>query len=209
MTVRGKFITIEGTEGAGKSTQAEFLRAALEAHGVSLIRTREPGGTPFAESVRKLVLSGGFANSHFTELCLMSAARQDHVLSLIEPSLAAGTWVMSDRYADSTMAYQGYARGGDREQIRKFSELATNGLKPDLTLIFDIDPRIGFERVHKRGEALDHFEAEKIDFFDKVRAGYQDIAKDEPQRVVLIDASQSIEDVRAAVWKVVAERFSL
>lgn len=206
--VPGKFITLEGGEGAGKTTQAKRLAAALEAVGVETLLTREPGGTFGAEAIRDLVLQGIDDRwSGMTELLLMYAARVDHVEKLIKPALARGVWVISDRFADSTSAYQGYARGVPKERILAVHNAVMDGFGPNLTLLFDIDPVLSLKRVETRGEELSRFDKESLDFHKTIRAAFLDIAKDEADRFATIDAAGTRDRIHADIISEVKSRF--
>lgn len=195
---RGKFITLEGGEGAGKSTLLQGLRAHLSERGVDVLQTREPGGTPVGEAVRALVLDakqqGMCAES---EALLMFAARAQLVREVLEPALAAGRWVLCDRYIDASYAYQGGGRGMDVRALAQLEAIATDGLKPDLTLLLDLPVANGRARASGRGEA-DRIEREEDAFFERVRATYLARAAAEPRRFRVLDASQSADQVLAA-----------
>lgn len=198
---RGQFITIEGSEGVGKSTNITFIREYLESKGVDLLVTREPGGTPLAENIRELLLAKREENvDDLTELLLMFAARAQHIHQLIEPALASGTWVLCDRFTDSTFAYQGGGRGLDDTVIHKLELLVQQDFQPDVTFYLDIDVKIGLARAAERAE-LDRFESEKIEFFERVRAAYLQRVNVHPERFCVIDASGSLSDVQAAILK--------
>ena len=193
------FITFEGIEGAGKTTHMQFARAYLEQQGVQVVQTREPGGTPLGERIRALLLADDLPSmAAKTELMLMFAARVEHIDKVIQPALAQGQWVLSDRFYDASYAYQGYGRGIDLTLIGELNELTVGALKPDLSLLFDLDLETSAERVCGRGKA-DRFEQEQADFFSKVRAGYLDLAKQEPARIKIVDACQTIADVQQAI----------
>lgn len=195
---RAKFITLEGGEGAGKSTSRDFIVSLLEAQNIPFIQTREPGGTPIGETLRNVLLSKeGTAPSVTAELLMVFAARAQHLHEVIEPALRDGKWVLCDRFTDATYAYQGYGRGFDLGQIEALETLVQRGRHPDLTLLFDIDPRLGMSRARQRAE-LDRFEEEHVEFFDRVREGYLTRAKNEA-RFRVIDASQSIDLVQQAL----------
>ncbi|WP_431285474.1 dTMP kinase [Humitalea sp. 24SJ18S-53] len=198
------FITFEGGEGAGKTTQIRRLAATLAARGHPVLRTREPGGTPHAEAVRGLLLGRGGWDP-MSETLLLFAARREHVTRLIGPALAAGIWVLSDRFADSTMVYQGHAQGDDRALIATLSRATLGPVWPSLTLILDIDPAIGVARAVGRGDA-NRFEAEGLAFHRRIRAAFLEIAAAEPARCVVIDASGDDEAVAAAVLAAVESR---
>jgi dTMP kinase len=195
---RAKFITLEGGEGAGKSTSRDFIVSLLEAQNIPFIQTREPGGTPIGETLRDVLLSKeGTAPSVTAELLMVFAARAQHLHEVIEPALRDGKWVLCDRFTDATYAYQGYGRGFELGQIEALEALVQRGRHPDLTLLFDIDPRLGMTRARQRAE-LDRFEEEHVEFFDRVREGYLTRAKSE-ERFRVIDASQSIDLVQQAL----------
>ncbi|MCP3665078.1 MAG: dTMP kinase [Gammaproteobacteria bacterium] len=201
--MRGKFITIEGIEGAGKSSNIAFLQRYLEDQGKELIFTREPGGTALGEEVRELLLGHkhtGMADD--TELLLMFAARAEHLAQVILPALESGKWVICDRFTDASYAYQGGGRGIVRERIAGLESWVQGDLRPDLTLVFDLPVDMGLERAGKRSEP-DRFESEKTVFFDKVRAAYLDIAQSDPQRVQVIDASKTLSEVQQQLKQVV------
>jgi dTMP kinase len=194
-TTRGRFITLEGAEGVGKSTQMQALQAFLESRGVPLLVTREPGGTPVAELIRELLLSRDHPPMHpDTELLLVFAARAEHLRTRILPALEAGTWVLCDRFTDATYAYQGGGRGLDPARIAVLEDWVQGPVRPDLTLLLDVDVRTGLARARNRGEA-DRFEQEAVDFFERVRATYLELARSAPQRYAVIDAGQPLEAV--------------
>lgn len=195
----GRFITLEGGEGAGKSTQVDGLRRFLEQQGISVITTREPGGTPVAEAIRGLLLSRDHPAMHpDTELLLMFAARAEHLRTLILPALDAGTWVICDRFTDATYAYQGGGRGVDMGRIGVLENWVQGAVRPDLTLLLDMEVRAGLARARGRGEA-DRFEQETVEFFERVRGTYLERARLAPRRYRIIDASQSVEAVAEAI----------
>jgi dTMP kinase len=195
----GRFITFEGCEGVGKTTNIEFLAQLLRDAGVDLVLTREPGGTPMAESIRELLLSPrGEKVAENTELLLMFAARAQHVENVIKPSLAAGKWVICDRFTEATYAYQGGGRGVSKEKISALETLVQGQLRPDMTLLLDADVAVGMGRAHSRGE-LDRFEQEQRDFFERVRASYREQAVMAPERFCVIDASQDLAEVQQQV----------
>jgi dTMP kinase len=188
---RGRFITLEGIEGSGKSTLARALADWLRSTGLTVHATREPGGTPLAETIRQVVLARGAEPMPAgAELLLMFAARAVHVENLIRPALARGDWVLCDRFTDASLAYQGAGRGLDVRQIRSLSALAHPGLAPDLTLLLDLAPAEGLTRARGRGEGGDRFEDETLAFFTRVRQGYRDLANAEPDRFAVLDAAQ-------------------
>jgi dTMP kinase len=197
----GKFITLEGIEGAGKSTLAQFASAWLGRHGLAVRLTREPGGTPLAERVRQIVLERGAESvSPLTETLLMFAARTLHVQNVIRPALARGEWVVCDRFTDATRAYQGSGRGVDATLIDALALAVHGDLKPDCTLLLDLPVRAGLARARTRpGATADRFEAETVGFFEKVRAGYLALARREPQRFRIIDAAAPLAEVEQRI----------
>ena len=205
---RGQFITLEGGEGAGKTTQAERIAAALNNAGIETLLTREPGGTFGAEAIRELVLSGTQDRwSGMTELLLMYAARIDHVEKLIEPALERGVWVISDRFSDSTMAYQGYARGLGVDRVKDVHKAIMDGFEPNLTILFDMDPVLAMRRVETRGETLSRFDAETIDFHKELRAAFLQIASDNKDRVFTLDASLSRDAVQSRILYAITQAY--
>jgi dTMP kinase len=208
-TVPGKFITIEGGEGAGKSTQLGLLAAALGRSGIAVRTTREPGGSPGAEAIRRLLLEGeGERWDAVSEALLLVAARRDHVSRVIVPALAQGLWVVSDRFTDSTLAYQGYGKGVPLDQLRSLQRLALGELKPDVTLILDLPVETGLARAAARSLS-DRFERLDRDFHERLRRGFHEIAADDPTRCVLIDASGDPQTVHGAILAKVEERLGL
>jgi len=206
VVARGRFITFEGGEGAGKSTQVKRLAARLAERGLEVVVTREPGGSPGAESIRDLVLNGVADRwSPVTETLLMYAARRDHIERVIGPALERGAWVVCDRFADSTRAYQGAGGGVDSRLIAALEGLVLEGVRPDLTLVFDLPTDVGLRRAQARGGEM-RFESKGLAFHEKLRAGFLEIAKAEPERCVMIDAAPPIEAVAAAVAAAVDER---
>jgi dTMP kinase len=211
MTVqaRGRFITLEGGEGVGKSVQAERLEQRLAAVGLAVVRTREPGGSPGAEALREAILSGFAAGfSAAGQALLFSAARVDHLEQTILPALARGAWVVSDRFADSTRAYQGAAGNLPPEFIISLERLTVGANWPDLTLILDLNPEVGLKRAAERRQAgpVDRFESEGLAFHRTLRRAFLDIAAAEPRRCVVIDAHRSEDEVAAAIWSAVESR---
>lgn len=205
---RGKFITFEGGEGAGKTTQAKLLCDALEGAGIETLLTREPGGTFGAEAIRNLVLEGTSDRwSGMTELLLMYAARLDHVEKLIRPALERGVWVISDRFADSSTAYQGYARGLGADRVRAVHEAVMEGFGPDLTILFDIDPILAQKRVETRGEDLSRFDAESIDFHNVLRDAFLEIAHSDPERIFTVDAAATRDGVHTRILFAVTQKY--
>ncbi len=204
---RGLFITLEGGEGVGKSTLARGLVARLEARGRAVLQTREPGGTPGAEAIRALLVNGPVDRwGPAAEALLMSAARADHVARAIGPALEDGRDVVCDRFADSTMAYQGLAGGLGVEAAEALAQVATGGLAPDLTLVLDLDPAVGLSRAAARRAGEDRFEAKGIVFHTALRDAFRAIAAQAPQRCVLIDAGEPPEAVLAKAWAAVTAR---
>jgi dTMP kinase len=206
---RGRFISLEGGEGAGKSTQVRLLVSRLQERGIDVVATREPGGSPKAEALRDVLLSGAAARfGPAAEAILFSAARIDHVDNTIEPALARGAWVVSDRFADSTRAYQGTLGKLDRRFILQLERVAIADARPDLTIFLDIPPEAGLLRVSKRraGEPADRFEAEGIEFHATLRNAFRDIAQSEPERCAIVNALAPEDDVADAIWREVATR---
>jgi len=196
---RGKFISVEGIEGVGKSTNIDVLVASIEAAGHKVLTTREPGGTPLAEEIRDIVQHRGDEPiPEISELLLIFAARSLNVNNVILPALEAGTWVVSDRFTDSSRAYQGGGRGIPMETIDRIADWVHGDTWPDLTLLLDAPVEIGMQRANKRS-APDRFEQERHDFFQRVRECYLQIAANEPDRFVVIDTTRNIDDVRADV----------
>jgi dTMP kinase len=204
--VRGRFITLEGGEGAGKSTQARRLAGALATAGLPVLRTREPGGAPGAEILRDLLLSGGTSWSPQAETLLHFAARAEHVARTVRPALEAGIWVVCDRFFDSTMAYQGYGQGGDLGMIAALSCMLC--LVPDLTVLLDVSVTTGMARLSARGLAADRYERLGPDFFARVNGGFRAIAAAEP-RCVVVPSEGSEDEVAASVLAAVRDRLEL
>jgi dTMP kinase len=201
---RGRFITLEGIEGAGKSSLQQALARALKERGLDVVATREPGGTPLAEQIRALVLARRAEGvPPATELLLMFAARAAHVAELIEPALARGDWVLCDRFTDASRAYQGAGRGLDPQAIEALAAIAHPGLAPDLTLVLDLPPEEGLARARGRASEGDRFEDEQLEFFARVRLGYLELAARDPARMHVLDASQPPATVRAAALRLV------
>ncbi len=194
---RGKFITLEGVDGAGKSTHIPWIAELLRARGREVVMTREPGGTPLAEKLRALVLAE--AMDPVAETLLMFAARADHVQKVIAPALARGAWVVCDRFTDATLAYQGGGKGVSSDLIRRLAQAVHPGLEPDQTLVFDCSYEVSRSRLSASGRALDRFEAEERAFFDRVRAAYRKLAGAEPDRIILIDGSKAPEKVKVDI----------
>ena len=204
--MRGLFITLEGIDGSGKSTQRDLLAQELRRRGFDVVATREPGGTAIGEGIRHLMVSD--ATSHIapaTELLLYVAARAQHVAELIKPALDRGSILISDRYTDSTVAFQGYGRGLDLKMIDELNEFATDGLKPDLTIVFDLDPETARTRQGSRpiGGLLGAFDVQHAEFHERMRAGYMKMAQQEPSRVRIVDACGDVEDTHANVLALV------
>ncbi|MEE4243882.1 MAG: dTMP kinase [Kangiellaceae bacterium] len=192
----GKFISIEGGEGVGKSTNLALVESMLKERSIPYLLTREPGGTEVAEEVRELLLAKRQEKfSEKAELLCMFAAREQHVSMKIKPALDDGTWVISDRFTDASFAYQGGGRGIDWQQIELLEHWTLGQFKPDRTLLLDVDPSVGMARAEQRGE-LDRFESEKINFFHDVRAGYLRRVKEDPERFILVDAGQTLDRVQ-------------
>jgi dTMP kinase len=205
INIKGFFISLEGIEGTGKTTQAKMLSELLVKQGLSVFVTHEPGGTFIGQQIREILLQPEHDNiSYITELLLYNADRAQHLAEKIIPALEKGKVVITDRYSDSTIAYQGYGRGIDMSLLSSIDCISTGGKKPDLTLLFDLDIKTGLGR--NRGiNKVDRLELENIDFHERVRAGFIEIAKKEPSRVRLIDASMPIAEVHEAAWKIVNE----
>ena len=201
MIQRGRFITLEGGEGAGKTTQARLLSDALCQSGIATLRTREPGGSPGAEVLRTLLLSGQVAWAPQAETLLHFAARADHVARTVRPALEAGMWVICDRFYDSTMAYQGYGQGADRDLIRAQIDLL--GIRPDLTLVLDVSASVTATRLRGRGGESDRYEREDTTFHARVNEGFRAIAQAEPTRCRLIPADGTEQAVHQAIMALV------
>ncbi len=206
----GRFITLEGGEGTGKSTQIKRLKAALETKGLTVLATREPGGSPGAEQIRSLMVEGEPGRwDAITETLLVYAARADHVARTIGPALLAGTWVISDRFSDSTFAYQGVGRGVPRETIRRIDSAVLDDFAPDLTLVLDLDVQLGLKRAMARGASENRFEKFGLEFHEKLRQAFLDIARRYPDRCRVIDAGGSEDEVSEAILAAVSRRFDL
>jgi dTMP kinase len=206
----GRFITLEGGEGTGKSTQIKRLAAALEQRGIKVLATREPGGSSGAEQIRKLMVEGEPGRwDAITETLLAYAARADHVARTIGPALLADTWVISDRFNDSTFAYQGAGRGVPRETIRRIDSAVLDDFAPDLTLILDLDVKLGLARAGARGDKENRFEKFGTEFHEKLRQAFLDIAKRSPDRCRVIDAGGTEDQVAEAIFAAVSRRFDL
>ena len=195
----GKFITFEGIEGVGKSTNIAHLTRAIEKHGHTVLTTREPGGTPMAERIRDLVAEHGDESMpDIAELLLVFAARALHVNNVIQPALAAGTWVICDRFTDSSRAYQGGGRGLPQEDINLIAKWVHGNLRPDLTILLDTPVETGMSRAGQRGDP-DRFEIERSEFFMRVRETYLGLAEAEPDRFVIVDATQDLDTVKQTI----------
>lgn len=199
--VPGKFITLEGIDGAGKSSHLETVRTLLARRGIDTLTTREPGGTPLGEKLREILLRDAMHPD--TEALLIFAARAEHLATVIRPALARGTWVLSDRFTDATFAYQGAGRGMADDRLRALETWVQRGLQPDLTILFDVPAVVGMGRRLAASESLDRFEREQLDFFDRVRQGYLSRAKASGGRMAVIDADRPIADIRVEVEKLV------
>ena len=199
---RGRFITLEGVDGAGKSTHVAWIAEWLRARGRALLVTREPGGTPLAERLRELVLAEPM--DPIPETMLLFAARADHVQRVIDPALRAGTWVLCDRFTDATFAYQGGGKGVAAELIAHLAQVSHDGLLPDRTLVFDCPYEVSRERLERTGRVPDRFERENREFFERVRQEYLGLARSDPERIRVVDASRSLDDIK----KVIQEELS-
>jgi dTMP kinase len=206
---RGLFITFEGVEGAGKSTQIRQLAASLEKEGVSVLITREPGGTPISERIREVLLERQHHKMvSTTELLLYAAARSQHVAQCIAPALAKGQIVISDRFGDATVAYQGHGRGLDLELIHHLNRVATDGLVPDLTIVLDVPVKVGLGRARRRRRSMDRLEMEDFEFHQRVREGYLTIAREEPHRVKVIHSERNFKLVRDEIRELVTRHIT-
>ena len=197
--MRGKFITFEGADGSGKTTQIEMIKEYLEKQGYQCVLTREPGGSDLGVKIREILLHYDGEVDSLCELLLYMADRAQHVSEVILPAIEAGKIVLCDRYTDSSVAYQGYARGLDREKIIQLNKVATNNLEPDLTIVFDVETEVAMKRV---GETKDRLEQEGIEFHRKLRNGYLDLAKKFPERIKVVNSNLSIEEVFEQVKKI-------
>lgn len=205
--LRPRFISFEGPEGSGKSTQAKILAAAMRAGGADVVLTREPGGTRIGEQVREILLS--FSQDRLfesTEALLMTAARAQHVNEVIVPSLFRG-WVITDRYVDSTYAYQGYGRGIDLDLLHDAQQLATGGVMPGVTILLDIDVSVGLERRLSSNDAFNRLDAESKAFHERVRTGYLNLKNNDPDRWIVVDAAQRESAIAADIWDALQRRF--
>ena len=204
----GMFITLEGIEGSGKTTQAELLKEYLVSNGMDVVLTREPGGSPIGEKIRRILLDpSNTAMAPLAELFLYEASRTQHVREVIRPAMDNGNWVICDRFYDASTAYQGYGRGIDTKTVVELNLVATGGLKPDLTIVLDVPVSDGLKRL---GQDLDRIEGETMEFHQQVREGYQEIARDDPDRVRLVDGTGSPEEtfnqVRIIVERLLSQR---
>jgi len=207
-TMKGIFITFEGIDGSGKSTQVVRLADYLEKHGLEVVLTREPGGTRVAEKIRSILLDRNHIElSARAELLLYLASRAQHTVEIIKPALESGKWVISDRFSDSSIAYQGCARGLGMDIVQKMTLIATDNLIPDLTFFLDISPRKAESRMKIQGKILDRLEKEKGEFMKSVRQGYLQISLNEPERFISINAEQTIDDVWCGILQVLCNRF--
>ena len=205
---RGKFLTFEGGEGGGKSTQIRLLAEAIQKMGQAVVTTREPGGAPSAEQIRGLLVSGAVDRwQPITEALLNYAARAEHIAQTVEPALQAGSWVLSDRFSDSTVAYQGYGHGLDRQKLVDLHQIVLGDFKPDLTFILDLPVEEGLRRAISRGDGEDRYERMDKEFHNRLRNGFLEIAKAEPVRCAVIDATQGIEIVSQNVLSTLHSKF--
>lgn len=196
---RGKFITVEGIEGTGKSTNIEFLTSLIEDNGFEVLHTREPGGTPMAEKIRQLLLEHGHEPlPEIAELLLFFASRSLHLRNAIIPALEEGKWVVCDRFTDASRAYQGSGRGLDLDRIERLAEWVQEGLEPDITILLDAPAEIGLQRAAERGSA-DRMDSQELAFYQRVRTGYLTLADMHPERFAVVDASQSLTQVQASI----------
>ncbi len=204
----GHFISFEGGEGGGKSTQVRLLAQALVGLGKHVVTTREPGGAPSAEQIRTLLVSGAVDRwQPLTEALLNYAARTEHLAHTIEPALARGDWVITDRFSDSTLAYQGYGHGLDKGKLRQLHELVMAGVKPDVTFVLDLPVDQGLRRAIDRGDGEDRYERMDTAFHDRLRRGFLAIAAKEPGRCIVIDARQSVETIQQSIFNLLGDRF--
>lgn len=204
----GRFITIEGIEGVGKSSNIDFLAEIIESHGYKVLKSREPGGTANAERIRRLLVEPGDEQMpDIAELLLMFAARSLHVNNVIRPALAAGSWVVCDRFTDASRAYQGGGRGIPLETIDQLADLVHSDVQPDLTILLDAPVETALQRAENRGDP-DRFEIERAEFFTRVRETYLNLAQKEPERFVVVDATQDIDTVQAAIGEIASALIS-
>ena len=206
----GKFITLEGADGSGKSTQAVLLADGLKNAGIDVLLTREPGGAPGAEEIRRLLVEGGTDRwTPMSEALLHYAARREHLSATILPALQAGTWVVSDRFADSTMAYQGYGHKLGRGVIERLHEIVIESFAPDLTVVLDIDVDVGLNRASSRPGQEDRYERMDREFHQRLRDGFLDIVQREPRRCAAVDATGSVEDIQGLIRALVGQRLGV
>jgi dTMP kinase len=206
---RGRFITLEGGEGAGKSVQRDRLVTRLRAAGLETVATREPGGSPSAEAVRDLLLAHGTEWQPLSEALLHAAARSQHLAETVRPALQAGRWVVSDRFSDSTRAYQGWGQGVALDTLDRLERMVVADTRPDLTVMLDVAPEVGLARAEGRGQGADRYEAMDLSFHTRLRDGYRAIAAAAPERCVLIDAGGSEDAVADAILDAVRERLGV
>ena len=206
---RGRFITLEGGEGTGKSTQARLLVSALNERGMKAIATREPGGAPGAEEIRQLLVTGERSRwDPISETLLHFAARREHLVRTVWPALERGEWVVSDRFADSTRAYQGFGLGVDLEVIERCYAMSVGDFAPDLTIVLDLDPKEGVRRADARAGGENRYERMDIGFHERVRAGFLDIAQREPRRCAVTSAAGTIDEVHAMIIDLARSRLA-
>jgi dTMP kinase len=206
--MRAPFITFEGGEAAGKSTQIKFLQEMLESKGISVFVTREPGGNESAEKIREFLLHGDLGDlDGLTEVLLLSAARREHIIKTILPKLEAGTWVLCDRFVDSTYGYQGYAMGQDLKFLWTLYEGISQGLEPDVTFIMDVPLDVSLQRLKDRGNPVDRYEARGADFHQRVREGFLSIAEGDPKRCVVVDGTKSLDTVKQVIRDAILRRY--
>jgi len=207
MPKRGRFITLEGGEGAGKSTQVQLLKNALEAAGKEVLVTREPGGSTGAEEIRELLVNGEPGRwDGMTEALLNFAARRDHMVKTVWPAIDLGVYVISDRYADSTIAYQGYGHGLDKDMLFHLWDIAVGGYRPDLTYVLDLPVEMGLNRALGRGDGEDRYEKMALNFHGKLKQGFLELAALEPERCCVINADRSIDEIHADMCKILQDR---
>ncbi|HXL68238.1 MAG TPA: dTMP kinase [Xanthobacteraceae bacterium] len=207
MAAPGRFITFEGGEGAGKTTQVKRLGERLRVLGHDVLETREPGGSPGAEAMRHLLLAGiAKPLGSDAEAMLFAAAREDHVTSVIRPALAGGAWVICDRFLDSTRVYQGVLGGVDERLVRALERVTVGTTVPDLTFVLDVPPEVGLARAGKRGQGTDRFESEDLAYHERLRQAFRHIAENEPNRCILIDGTINADVLAVRIWMAVADR---